>query len=70
MKECHIASQGQLLAQHLRREPMTYMQMLKLGISTSPWKRVDEWLTLHPKWRLIKATNARGLITWRVVAAR
>jgi hypothetical protein len=66
------ATQGALLADRLKRKPHTYLEMLRYGLSTSPWKRVLEWLDTHPGWRLEKGTKAHGcdeLVTWRVVKA-
>jgi len=60
------ATQGAVICAELKRRPMTYAQMQALGVSTSPQKRVAEWLDLHPKWQLVKGKNARGLVTWRV----
>ena len=65
MKPC--PSQGRRLIALLKRRGMTYMEMLSLGISTSPWKRVKE--QLGPCEVLQKYTNARGLVVWRVVSA-
>ena len=62
------ATQGRLLIAELRRRPHTYLEMLKHGVSTSPWKRVVESLT--EREQLIKATDKRGLTTWRVVPMR
>ena len=60
-------NQGRRLIALLKRRGMTYMEMLALGISTSPWKRVKE--QLGPCEVLKKHTNARGLVVWRVVSA-
>ena len=51
----------------LKRRGMTYMQMLSTGISTSPWKRVEE--CLKPTEVVRKTKNGRGLVVWRVVSA-
>ncbi len=42
------------LADCLKQAPHTYRQMLSYGISTSPWRRVAEWLKRNPKWKLRK----------------
>jgi hypothetical protein len=55
-------TQGRRIIAHLKRRPMTYMQMLMLGISTCPQKRVTE--TLREDEHLFKRKNARGLTTW------
>lgn len=60
-------SQGRRLIALLKRRGMTYMEMLSTGISTSPWKRVDE--ALSPSEVVKKTKNARGLVVWRVVSA-
>ncbi len=57
----------------LKDRPMTYGAMLRMSLSTSPWKRVAEWLERNPKWKLRKGTVTRGgqvLTTWRIVRAR
>jgi hypothetical protein len=58
-------TQGRKLINALKRRPHTYMEMLSLGVSTSPWKRVSECLGVGEQ--LVKTPNARGLTTWRVV---
>ena len=70
MSRNRYATQGACLVEQLKRKPHTYMQMLAYGLSCSPWKRVAEWLDLHPGWRLHNGTKAHGcdeLTTWRVV---
>ena len=62
-------TQGELIAHHLKRRPMTYMQMHALGVSTSPQKRAVEWLARHDVWKLAKAKRGDGLVTWRLVRA-
>lgn len=62
-------TQGDILAQALKREPMTYLEMLSLCVSTAPWKRIGEWLDSHDSWKLVKGQR-RGLVTWRIVRAR
>jgi hypothetical protein len=71
MKRC-TRTQGDQLVSLLKIRPHTYMQMLRYGISCSPWKRVQEWLDLNAGWKLVKQTaSVRGeeLTTWRVVKA-
>lgn len=60
-------TQGRRLIALLKRRGMTHMQMLSLGISTSPWKRVDE--SLLPTEVVSKTKNCDGLTVWRVVQA-
>jgi hypothetical protein len=62
------ATQGRLLIAALKRKPHTYMDMLRHGISVSPWKRIAE--SLGPTEALVKEKNRRGLTTWRVIAAK
>ncbi len=62
MKQCQ--TQGRALIQRLKRSPHSYFDMLRYGLSCSPWKRVKE--ALRPDEALIKGTNRRGLTTWAV----
>jgi hypothetical protein len=57
--------QGRRLIALLKRRGMTYGQMLAVGISTSPWKRVSE--CLQPGESLVKTHRGDGLIAWRVI---
>lgn len=57
-------TQGRQLIERLKRKPYTAMEMLQLGISVCPWKRVAE--SLKTGERIVKGTNKRGLTTWRV----
>lgn len=63
-------TQGEALAALLKRRPMTYGDMQALRVSTSPQKRVLEWLDRNPGWQLVKAKNAAGLVVWRVRRAK
>lgn len=58
------ATQGRIVIEELKRRPLTYRQMLNLGVGNSPWKRVAE--CLNEKEQLIKAKGADGLIRWSV----
>lgn len=70
MKHNRYATQGRLIIEQLKRRPMTYMQMLALGVSTCPWRRCQEALRHMPEWRLdTSGRNRQGLVTWRVVRA-
>lgn len=60
-------TQGRRLISILKRREMTYMQMLLLGYSVCPWKRIAE--SLHAGETLVKRTNGKGRITWRVVSS-
>lgn len=57
-------TQGRQLIAHLKRRPMTYLEMLMLGISVAPWMRVRE--SLREGEHLYKRKNDRGLTTWFV----
>lgn len=58
------ATQGRLLINELRRKPHTYMDMLRYGISISPWKRIKEALAIDE--RIEKSADRAGRTTWRV----
>ena len=63
------ATQGACIVAHLQRHACTYAQMHALGVSTSPQKRVAEYLDRHPELKLIKGWRTAGdkvLVTWRV----
>lgn len=57
-------NQGRRLINILKREPMTYLEMLMLGISVCPWKRIKE--QLRDGETLVKKTNHDGRIVWSV----
>jgi hypothetical protein len=65
-------TQGAQLAKCLKIWPSTYMEMLSYGISTCPWRRLQEWLDLpaNSKWHLVKGRRwVQGheyLTTWTV----
>ena len=70
-------TQGQMLADKLREWPHTYGDMLEYGISTSPHKRVLEWLELQAKlsapkpcpWILVKTKGyvfEKELVRWQI----
>lgn len=60
-------TQAERIFTHLRRRAHTTMEMLQLGISVSPWKRISEGLhRLRPGERLVKGER-KGLRTYRVV---
>lgn len=58
-------TQGRLLIEKLKRKPHTYGQMLAIGISVCPWKRIKEALCIDEQ--IFKAKNRQGLMTWLVV---
>lgn len=61
-------SQGRILIGYLRSKPLTAMEMLKLGVSVCPWKRVVE--SLRPDEKIVKGKRHLGgrryLTTWAV----
>ena len=64
------ATQGRLLIEALRKRPHTYLEMLRYGLSTSPWKRITE--CLHDTEAVKKehrTVNGKRLVTWRIVRA-
>ena len=60
-------TQGRRIIAALKRRAMTYGEMQRLGISTSPQKRVAE--SLAEDERILKS-RVGGLIRWRVVRVR
>jgi len=63
MKTTH----AQKLLSALRRRSMTYMELLQLGVSTCPHKRLAEGAHhLKPGERLERKKNAHGLVVLRV----
>ena len=72
MTRNRYATQGACIVAHLQRHACTYAQMHALGVSTSPQKRVAEYLDRHPELDLVKGKRKCGcneLVTWRVVKA-
>lgn len=61
---CHKGPQGRQIIAELMRRPMTYGDMLALGISVCPWKRVSE--SLKPGEQLVRKEGRDGLVRWRV----
>ena len=59
-------TQGARLASVLKRRAHTYLEMQELCISTSPQKRVAEWLYHNEGWMLHKGKRD-GLVTWAIV---
>ena len=69
MKRNIFATQGACIVAALKRKPHTYGDMHALGLSTSPQKRVVEFLDQHPELQLDKgkrSVNGQELVTWRV----
>lgn len=59
-----VETQGRRLINVLKRKRMTYLEMMLLGISTCPWKRIRE--QLREGELLVKSVNAKGQLTWHV----
>ena len=64
MKKHDASTQGRRLIEHLKRRPMTYGEMQRLGISTSPQKRVAE--SLYSDEIIVKTKGYDGLVRWKV----
>lgn len=60
-----IKTQGRRLIDMLKRTPMTTLELLMTGISTCPWKRINESLTEHEALKTRK--NHKGLNVYYVV---
>jgi hypothetical protein len=68
-------SQGAFLVAHIRyfwttqgRGP-TYRDLLMLGLSTCPWRRLDEpgaQAALKPGERIVRGMDARGRVTFKI----
>lgn len=56
--------QGRRLINILKKRRMTYLEMLLLGISVCPWKRIREQLVEGET--LVKSVNKDGHMTWHV----
>ena len=70
MSRNRYATQGACIVAALRQKAHTYAEMHRLGVSTSPQKRVAEYLGFHPELTLVKGKRACGcneFVTWRVV---
>jgi hypothetical protein len=63
--KCGKQTQGRRLIEILKRKALTYGEMQRLGISTSPQKRVMESLIYGQEW-VHRQKRADGLVTWRV----
>lgn len=64
------ATQGACLTAALMKKPHTYMEMIGLGLSSSPWRRVQEYLRITPGLALVKTQKKVGdhkLTAWKVV---
>jgi hypothetical protein len=60
-------TQAAKIAVHLRRKAMTYMDMLALGVSVCPWRRLaDSPSYLRPGERLERGLNREGRVTYRI----
>ncbi len=59
------ATQGRLVIAELKRRPLTYRQMLNLGVGNSPWKRAAE--CLRDDEVIVKGKHEpSGCVTWTV----
>jgi hypothetical protein len=63
-----MKTQGQKLIAALKRRSMTNLELLMLGVSTCPWKRIRE--SMPEGWRLDITKNPRGLNVYRVVRSK
>jgi hypothetical protein len=67
-REAMKQTQGRAIIAELKRRPLTYWQMIKLGHGLSPQKRVME--CLREDEQLVKGRHQPSdLVTWRVVPA-
>ena len=64
-----FATQGRLVIAELKKRPMTYRQMLNLGVGNSPWRRVTECLD-EARETLLRVPGPDKLVRWRVVPKR
>jgi hypothetical protein len=63
------ATQGRILIERLRKKPHTYMEMLRYGLSTSPWRRITE--SLREGESLIRHKRKKdGLTVWYVTGVK
>lgn len=69
MTRNRYATQGRLVIAELKKRPMTYRQMLNLGLGNSPWKRAMECLDAECE-TLLRVPGADKLVRWRVVPRR
>lgn len=60
-------SQGMQLIAAIRRKAMTYGDLLALRVSTCPHKRIAEVAHRLQGERIVRKTNADGLVTFRCV---
>jgi hypothetical protein len=58
-------TQGQQLVAALKKRWMSYSDMIALGVSLCPWKRIPG--AIPADHELKKRENSRGLVEWRVV---
>jgi hypothetical protein len=63
-------TQAEQLYAAIRLRPMTTMELLQMGVSVAPWKRISEGVHhLKPGERVVKERNWRGLVTYAVKKA-
>ena len=70
MKRNRHATQGACILIELRKRPLTYRQMLNLGLGNSPWRRATE--SIDPeREQIVKGKHQpSGCVTWRVLPVR
>lgn len=61
-----MKTQGRRLIEACKRRPRTYMELLALGISVCPWKRIRE--SLGADEAIVKGKRGE-LVTWAVKRA-
>lgn len=64
-----MTTQAETLYSHLRRRAMTTMEMLALGVSVCPWRRISEGQHYLRPGEVIKKGERKGLVTYRVTKA-
>ena len=57
--------QGDKLVEILKKRGLTTLEMIQLGISVCPWKRLSE--CIPPGWKLDKSERKGRHIVYRIV---
>lgn len=57
-------TQAEQLIKHIRRRPMTYLELEALKVSTCPWKRLSEsgHRHLRPGEQIVRKVGKDGLV--------
>lgn len=63
-------TQAERIFVHLRRRPHTYMEMVALGISSCPWKRIKEYAHQLKDGEELVRGERNGLVTYRIGKAK